>query len=255
MRSGRLLDAHDLAVVGAHVGLDRLGDGFDATLDDLETLGCRYAIVPSLPPERRGGRDVGRWLGETLNGLAERASTRGIRIGYHNHDFEFAGSPGDRLWDGLLETVGSSVRLELDVCWARVAGEDPAALISALPGRIGSLHLKDVDADLRTPRIPPVQACCRGARSSMRAMPPGSSGSSSRRTNRPTRWKRPSSGWTSSGGWRRRSPGRATHAAGAPMAEVHPVRPVTKEPPARPLARAGSAVPLLFRAPGGSSDG
>ena len=88
-----LLDAHDLAVVGAHVGLDRLGDGFDATLDDLETLGCRYAIVPWLPPERRGGRDVGRWLGETLNGLAERASTRGIRIGYHNHDFEFAGSP------------------------------------------------------------------------------------------------------------------------------------------------------------------
>ena len=97
---------------------------------------------------------MGRWLGETLNGLAERASTRGIRIGYHNHDFEFAGSPGDRLWDGLLETVGSSVRLELDVCWARVAGEDPAALISSLPGRIGSLHLKDVDADLRTPRIP-----------------------------------------------------------------------------------------------------
>jgi sugar phosphate isomerase/epimerase len=149
-----LLDAHDLAVVGAHVGLDRLGDGFDATLDDLETLGCRYAIVPWLPPERRGGRDVGRWLGETLNGLAERASARGIRIGYHNHDFEFAGSPADRLWDGLLETAGSSVRLELDVCWARVAGEDPAALISSLPARIESLHLKDVDADLRTPRIP-----------------------------------------------------------------------------------------------------
>jgi sugar phosphate isomerase/epimerase len=149
-----LLDTHDLAVVGAHVGLDRLGDGFDATMDDLETLGCRYAIVPWLPPERRGGRDVGRWLGHTLNGLAERAAPRGIRFGYHNHDFEFDGQPGERLWDGLLETVGPSVRLEVDVCWVRVGGEDPAALIASLPGRIGSLHLKDVDADLRTPRIP-----------------------------------------------------------------------------------------------------
>jgi len=149
-----LLDAHDLAVVGAHVGLDRLGDGFDATMDDLETLGCRYAIVPWLPPERRGGRDVGRRLGETLNDLAERAAPRGIRFGYHNHDFEFAGAPGERLWDGLLATVGPSVRLELDVCWVRVGGEDPAALIASLAGRIGSLHLKDVDADLRTSRIP-----------------------------------------------------------------------------------------------------
>src|SRR4051794_25543240 len=75
-----LLDTHELAAVGAHVGLDRLTDGFDATLDDLATLGCRYAIVPWLPLERRGGRDVGRWLGETLNGLAERAATRDVRI-------------------------------------------------------------------------------------------------------------------------------------------------------------------------------
>jgi len=69
-------------------------------------------------------------------------------------DFEFAGAPGERLWDGLLATVGPSVRLELDVCWVRVGGEDPAALIASLAGRIGSLHLKDVDADLRTSRIP-----------------------------------------------------------------------------------------------------
>ncbi len=150
----KLLDVHDLAVSGAHVGLDRLGDGFDATMDDLATMGCRYAIVPWLPAERRGGRDVGRCLGETLSRLAERAAPRGVQIGYHNHDFEFTGTRGDRLWDGLLETASPAVRLELDVCWARVGGEDPAALIASLPGRFGALHLKDVEDDLRTPRIP-----------------------------------------------------------------------------------------------------
>src|SRR5215468_7983373 len=65
-----LLDRHDLAVVGAHVPLDRFAADPEATLDELEILGCRFAIVPWLQPERRGGRDTGRWLGKTLDGLA-----------------------------------------------------------------------------------------------------------------------------------------------------------------------------------------
>ena len=77
-----------------------------------------------------------------------------MRLGYHNHDFEFAGEDGDRLWDGLMATLPASVKLEVDVCWVRVAGVDPVDLIASLPGRVGSIHMKDVAGDLRTPRIP-----------------------------------------------------------------------------------------------------
>ena len=149
-----LLDAHGLEVMGAHVGLDRLVDGTAAALDELETLRCPYVIVPWLAPEQRGDYDVGAALGNVLSPIAEAAEARGMRLGYHNHDFEFAGEPGDRLWDGLMATLPPSVRLEVDVCWARVAGVDPVDLVGGLAGRVASLHLKDVAGDLRTPRIP-----------------------------------------------------------------------------------------------------
>lgn len=149
-----LLDASGLSVVGAHVGLDRLGDGLSATLDELAALGCGLAIVPSVGPEFTRDAAGGVALARRLGSIAEGAAGHGIAVGYHNHTFEFEGEPGDRLWDGLMATAGADIRVEVDVCWVRVAGQDPVEVIGSLAGRISSLHLKDVARDRRTPAIP-----------------------------------------------------------------------------------------------------
>ena len=150
----RRLDGAGLDVMGAHVGLDRLGDGLETTLDELATLGCSLVIVPWVGEEFSRDRAGGESLGRRLGTLAAAAAPRGIRVGYHNHTFEFEGPPGNRLWDGLVATAPPEVRFEVDVCWAFVGGQDPVEVIESLAGRVGSLHLKDVQPDRRTPTIP-----------------------------------------------------------------------------------------------------
>ena len=148
------LDAHGLQVTGAHVGLDKFGGDLATTLDELEILGCRLAIVPWVGAEFTRDFAGGVGLAGRLTAIAEAGEPRGIRVGYHNHTFEFEGTPGDRLWDGLVATAPAGVRFEVDVCWAFVGGQDPVEVIGSLAGRVGSLHLKDVQSDRRTPTIP-----------------------------------------------------------------------------------------------------
>ncbi|MEZ5351366.1 MAG: sugar phosphate isomerase/epimerase [Bryobacteraceae bacterium] len=80
---------------------------------------------------------------ERINAAIPQCAAAGIELYYHNHAFEFGGKPGERMIDTLLAELDPRVRLELDVFWATVGGEDPAALIRRAKGRVASLHLKD----------------------------------------------------------------------------------------------------------------
>jgi sugar phosphate isomerase/epimerase len=78
-------------------------------------------------------------MGRLARGLADRA----IRLGYHNHDFEFAPLDGTTAWDILLAELPPDVEIELDVFWAAAGGRDPAAEIRATADRVRLLHMKD----------------------------------------------------------------------------------------------------------------
>ncbi len=82
-----------------------------------------------------------------LNAAVSQCADAGIELYYHNHAFEFQGAPGKRYIDTLLARLDPRVRLELDVFWASVGGDDPADLIRRANGRVASLHLKDAAAD------------------------------------------------------------------------------------------------------------
>ncbi len=142
------LDAHGITAVGAHVALDNFESRFEQTIDELQTLGCRYAIVPWVGEERRGSLAEARRLAEQLNRLGEQVRAAGLRFAYHNHAFEFDPIDGTSLWEVLLrETDPDLVALELDVFWARYAGFDPVAMIEQLTGRLPLLHAKDISRD------------------------------------------------------------------------------------------------------------
>jgi sugar phosphate isomerase/epimerase len=78
-----------------------------------------------------------------LGALAGSFAERGIRLGYHNHAFEFAALGGTTTWDILLAELPAGVELELDVYWASVGGRDPVAEIHATADRVRLLHMKD----------------------------------------------------------------------------------------------------------------
>jgi sugar phosphate isomerase/epimerase len=139
----RLLDEAGLNVVAAHVGIDRLRADPDAVADRHAALRCDRVIVPWLPEEDRRTADDVRAFASELNGIGRRLAERGIRLGYHNHAFEFAPLDGTTAWDVFLDELGPGVELELDVFWASVGGRDPVGVIGAAGSRIRLLHMKD----------------------------------------------------------------------------------------------------------------
>jgi sugar phosphate isomerase/epimerase len=139
----RLLGEAGLRAVASHEGIGLLREDRAAVAARLREIGCPRVIVPWMPEENRRTLDDVRRFASELGQLAEYFAGGGIRLGYHNHAFEFAPLGDTTVWDVLLAELPANVDLELDVYWAAVAGRDPAALIDATAGRVRLLHMKD----------------------------------------------------------------------------------------------------------------
>ncbi len=140
-----MLDANGLTAPSAHVGIEALQDErLVATLDAAATIGHRTLVVASTAANQRGSADAWKRIGGILSDAGRAAAGRGIRTGYHNHDYEFVQHDGQTALDIL---VGASdpavVDLEVDCYWAHKAGVDPIGLIRRHRERVTMLHLKD----------------------------------------------------------------------------------------------------------------
>ncbi|HEY0605810.1 MAG TPA: sugar phosphate isomerase/epimerase [Herpetosiphonaceae bacterium] len=141
------LDEVGMRAISAHVQLERIEQDTDQVVQEMQTLGCEYLVVPWLPEEQRGSQAKAQTLAERLNRVAPQVTGQGLRLAYHNHDFEFAPVDGTTMWDVLIAEADPAVEFELDVYWAAFAKRDPIALIKEQGSRIALLHLKDQAAD------------------------------------------------------------------------------------------------------------
>lgn len=138
-----LLDELGLRVSSSHVALNLLENALDETLETYKTIGCSIIVVPWVAPERR---DFATLAG-VLAPIADRVHAAGMRLAYHNHDFELAGDAGNTGLDALKNSTSAEQLLfELDCGWVYKAGKSVQAQIDALAGRLPLLHVKDVDA-------------------------------------------------------------------------------------------------------------
>ena len=152
-----LLEENGLHAIASHEGMQALRANPTLVADRLTALGCPRLIVPSMPDaDRRTADDVRRFAAE-LGAFAETFAERGIRIGYHNHSFEFEELDGAALWETLLDELPPEVEIELDVLWASVGGRDPVSEILAAGDRVRLLHLKDRAAGAEVRDAPPGQ--------------------------------------------------------------------------------------------------
>lgn len=140
------LDTAGLSADTAHAKITELDAG--RVLDAAERLGIGTVIVPFVPPHSIAERDGVLALADRVNALVPVAADRGIRLGYHNHDFEFAQRIGDRTaYDVLVDALDPAVVLELDTYWAAVGGADVHELLPCLGDRVRFLHVKHDDAN------------------------------------------------------------------------------------------------------------
>ena len=147
-----MLSANGLTAPATHVGLDLMrGDALDASIESAQAIGHGWLVVPSLPESLRTA-DGYREVAGILNAAGAAAASAGIRIGYHNHAFEFepvADDPvGPTGYTVLVDNLDPAlVDLEIDLYWSTLVGVDALALFEAYPGRFPLCHVKGLSAD------------------------------------------------------------------------------------------------------------
>ena len=139
------IKAAGLTAISAHVSYDELAGDLEKTLQDYETIGCRYIVIPWLGEDRRFGAAL---YEETIKGIpviSEGCKKHGMTLLYHNHDFEFAKTlDGTYALDQLYAEVPADVLgAEPDTCWIKVGGPDPSEWLKKYSGRCPLVHVKD----------------------------------------------------------------------------------------------------------------
>ncbi|MEF3302328.1 sugar phosphate isomerase/epimerase family protein [Paenibacillus sp. GYB003] len=149
MEAGKLkelLDELGLVSIASHVGIGRLRDALDEEIAFNKTIGSRYIVCPGLGKEYRDSEQAWKETFALLETIGRKCAEQGIAFGYHNHSFEFEDQVGgETAFDALFAAAPSdAVKVELDACWAYVAGYDPVAYLGKYSGRVPLVHFKDV---------------------------------------------------------------------------------------------------------------
>jgi len=147
-----LFDELGLTICAAHAPLP-LGEQAGASLELMTALGADRLVCAWLPPEEYATLDGTYRVCDRLNEAAAVCATHGLRLGVHNHWFEFEPIPGTavRPYEVWLERLDPVVFIELDTYWAKVGGVEPLEALRRLGPRAELLHVKDGPADA----IPP----------------------------------------------------------------------------------------------------
>lgn len=125
---------------------DNNTDFLKASIECAKQLESEYITVPYLDEKLRSDLDSFKRIAQKINEAAVLCKQSGLKLAYHNHDFEFKKFGDKTGYDILLqETDKKLVDFELDLYWAVRSGNDPLALFKANPGRFTMWHVKDMD--------------------------------------------------------------------------------------------------------------
>ncbi len=136
-----ILDSNGLECISMHIGINNLEKGLADIFSKMKILGTKSAAIGALPGEFRSKEGYEASIPK-LNGWAKAFTKEGLRLGYHNHKFEF-----EKLFDSVaLDYLFANVpdlSMELDVFWAQYGGVSPVEYIKKFKGRINEVHFKD----------------------------------------------------------------------------------------------------------------
>ncbi len=134
-----------LIPVSAHVPLADLMEDAERIARDYLMIGCTYIVVPYLPEEYRHLTPGYDTVIKELKRIGSIMKANGLKLLYHNHDFEFVLLPDGRFgFDDIYEQVPADILMvEPDTCWIKVAGQEPKAYIRKYGERCEIVHLKD----------------------------------------------------------------------------------------------------------------
>lgn len=156
-----ILDRNGLTAPSTHMTVSA-GPDLDKQLEAWQIIGHRFTAVRVGAPRAAGAPagaprtgapppappptpETWRRQAAALNDVGRAGQKYGVRALVHNHTEEFApmGGAGTGYDILLSETDPALVAMELDLGWARLAGQDPIAMFRKHPGRYPLWHVKD----------------------------------------------------------------------------------------------------------------
>lgn len=146
----KILDTNGLKAVSGHYNLGSfLYDGNTAELiaaiEAAKVLKSEFLTIPWIDEPFRKSIEDYKKIAVRLNDAAKMCAAAGLKLAYHNHDFEFQKYDGITGYEILLkETNKDLVYFELDLYWVVRSGNDPLKLFAANAGRFKMWHVKDM---------------------------------------------------------------------------------------------------------------
>jgi sugar phosphate isomerase/epimerase len=140
------LDMIGLKCVGAHVPFDTIMESPQRVFSEYKVLGCDYVAIPWMSMETAPGGELFHRTIPVFEQFAKVAQELGVTLLYHNHEFEFR-KIGDKYGlDVLYDSISPELlQTQIDTCWVKMIGIDPAAYIRKYTGRAPLVHLKDFE--------------------------------------------------------------------------------------------------------------
>ncbi len=135
-----------LTPVSSHVGYDQLVNEFDDVVAYNKAIGNTTIVCPAAPREFAESEDGWIKFAREMTELGKRFSEEGMRLGYHNHSFEFKKFGGRYALDIFFaESDPDYVFAQIDLGWVLHAGVDPVKYLKQFAGRCPLVHVKDFD--------------------------------------------------------------------------------------------------------------
>lgn len=143
---GSYMKSLGVSVASGHYGIEQTTSNWDKACSDAQSMGQKYVVVPWMDKKYYNSLDELKKTCETLNKAAETAKKYKLRMGYHNHAFEFDTVEGKVIFDVMLEELDPKlVTMEMDLYWVVRANQNPLTYFNKYPGRFELWHVKDMD--------------------------------------------------------------------------------------------------------------
>lgn len=139
---GEALKENGLTAPSGHAPL--LSQDQDRIFSAAKRLGISTVIDPFIPAGSWQRAEDIRATAAKLNEAARKGAEYGIRVGYHNHQWELESAvEGRTALEYFADRLDPEVVLEVDTYWVAVGGHDPVAVLERLGGRVKFIHIKD----------------------------------------------------------------------------------------------------------------
>ena len=139
---GAALRENGLSAPSGHAPL--LGQDQDEIFAAARELGISTVIDPFIPADRWQKAEDIQATAAGLNAAAKKGAEYGIRVGYHNHQWELESTlEGRTALEYFADLLDPEVVLEVDTYWVAVGGQDPVDILGKLGDRVKLIHIKD----------------------------------------------------------------------------------------------------------------